>query len=339
MEAPVRMKVSVVVPVFNKAPFLRECFESILSQSFADFELIVVDDQSTDTSMEVVASFRDDRIRTLRTERNVGPAGAAQRAMDVAQGEYIIRVDADDINMPDRFARQIAYMDRNPGLGASGGHLACFGTETGTWRFPVGTDKCRAEVLFGNPIAQPTAIMRASVLRKGGLRFGDDWPRIGEDWMLWARVLQHADMDNMDVPLVHYRRGEQNSTFGSRRSGYREVILHDVFRVFGIPLSDTQADLQLVGLRSFKEPPTRATVRSFREWLDLMREMNKARGLFQPAAFEKRLKDAWDQLFFALPPYGVGPALAHYRLSDVRDPARLTYLAKYTMNRWLGRLP
>lgn len=333
------MKLSVVVPVFNKAPFIRECFESVLSQSFGDYELIVVDDRSTDDSVDAVNAFRDDRMQVVRLEKNLGPAGAAQRAMDLATGEYILRVDADDISLPDRFAKQVAFMDRYPELGASGGHLQLFGSETGLWRFPVGQNTCHAEVLFGNPVAQGTVIMRTRVLRDNGLRFHDDWPRIGEDWMLWARLSLHARFDNLDEPLILYRRGEQNSSFGLEQTTYRRVILRDVFSTLGVPLSDAQCDLHLMGLRSFAQQPTRASIHALRDWFGELRAMNRTRHLFEEAAFDARIRQVWEQLFFALPRFGVAPALEHFRLSDRRDSARLGYLAKYTVNRWLGRLP
>ena len=90
------MKASVVIPVYNKAPFLKECLESVFAQSFQAFEVIAVDDASTDGSLDVLRSCTDPRLRIIELERNVGPGGAAQRAMDAAQGEYILRVDADD---------------------------------------------------------------------------------------------------------------------------------------------------------------------------------------------------------------------------------------------------
>ena len=331
------MKLSVIVPVYNKAPFIRECFESIFSQSFADFELIAVDDKSTDNSLEVLHAMRDERLRIVPLEKNLGPAGAAQRAIDLAQGEYILRVDADDINLPDRFARQVAFMDANPNVGASGGHLQLFGGETGLWKFPLGKDDCRAELLFGNPVVQGASILRASLLRSKGLRFEDHWPRIGEDWIFWARMAAHAEFGNLDHALIMYRRGEQNSMHGQDHAVYRAVIVQEVFRMLGIPLTDEQCALHLVGLRSFQRPPDTRTLVAFRDWLDGLRVMNAQRRLFPAAAFERRLQRAWDQLFFALPRFGVSPALAHYRLSHVRDHGRLVYLAKYTLNRWLGR--
>lgn len=331
------MKLSVIVPVYNKAPFIEACFESIFSQSFGDYELIVVDDKSTDKSLEVLGSLSDARMRIVPLERNLGPAGAAQRAMDLAKGEYIIRVDADDINLPERFARQVTFMDAHPEVGASGGHLELFGGESGVWTYPIEQDACHAELLFGNPVVQGASILRTALLRGKGLRFDDHWPRIGEDWLFWVRMSPHCRFANLDVPLIRYRRGEQNSMHGQAHAEYRAVIIREVFAMLQIPLSEEQCALHMLGLRSFPEPPTPEDVRSFREWLNELRRMNEERGVFPREAFEHRLGRAWNELFFALARFGVAPALAHYRADDRKDPERLVYLAKYTVNRWLGR--
>ncbi|MBK6343595.1 MAG: glycosyltransferase family 2 protein [Flavobacteriales bacterium] len=331
------MRVSVVIPLYNKAPYIKECFESILSQSYSDFEVIVADDRSTDNSMAVLSEIRDPRLRVVQCERNLGPAGAAQRAMDLAQGEYMIRVDADDICLPGRFEKQVAFMDANPLVGASGGHLQLFGAETDLWRFPVGMDQCRAEVLFGNPIAQPASIMRTRTLRDHAVRFEDDWPRIGEDWILWSKLIAHAGFDNIDEPLILYRRGEQNSSHGHRRATYRETILRHVFKNLDVPFTDRQLESHLMGLRSFKQSPTRARLIGFKQWLTDLRAMNEARHLFPAAAFDKRLERAWNDVFFALVTDDARLALTHYMLSEHRNPARLSYLFKSLVGRFIGK--
>lgn len=331
------MKVSVVVTVFNKEPFLKECFDSILAQDLDDFEVIAVDDWSTDSGPDLIRAIDDRRVRMIRTERNLGPAGAAQRGIDLARGQYIVRVDADDICLPGRFSRQVELMDARPDLCASGGHLRLFGAEEGLWRFPVGEDACRAEVLFGNPIAQPTAIMRADFLRKHNLRFGDDWPRIGEDWMLWARMLQHGSMDNIDAPLVEYRRGAQNSTHGTRRADYRSVILEDVFALYGIPFDQERCALHLMALRSFRSKPDERLIAGFYGWLQELKELNTRRRLFPEPAFTERLDRAWQDLFYMVSDIDPLLGLRHWLKGPVRDARRLVYLGKLGLGRLRDR--
>lgn len=333
------MRVSVVVPVYNKSPFLEDCFSSIFNQTYADFEVIAVDDKSTDDSLRVLHRIKDPRLRIVALERNLGPAGAAQRAIDLARGEYIIRVDADDIALPERFAKQVAFMDARPGLIASGCHLRLFGSEDEFWPYPIGEDRCRAELLFSNPVAQGASILRASLLREHNLRYDDRWPRIGEDWFYWAILSRHGEFDNLDEALVLYRRGPQNSSAGVDRVSYREPIIRGLYQLLGLPLSDEDVIHHLMALRSFKVPPDAARVRSMRAWLDRMSAMNRERGLFPPWAFDERLEVCWGNLFFALIPYGSGLALRQWLMGPQRPVGRLLYLVKYHVNRLLARGP
>ena len=100
------MRVSVVIPVYNKAAYLQECFESVFSQSYTDMEIIAVDDKSTDGSLELLRAMTDPRLRIITLDRNLGPSGCAQRGFAAATGEYIVRMDADDVMLPERVSTQ-----------------------------------------------------------------------------------------------------------------------------------------------------------------------------------------------------------------------------------------
>ena len=171
------MKVSVVMPVYNKAPFLEEAVRSILHGTFTDLELICVDDKSTDESLAVLRTVTDPRLRIIELPANMGPAGAANAGMDAAKGEYIVRMDADDIAVPERIALQTAFMDAHPEVGASGGQLQLFGEGREMWNYPESPESCAALLLFGVPVSQGASILRRSVLSEHGLRFDPAWPR------------------------------------------------------------------------------------------------------------------------------------------------------------------
>lgn len=333
------MRLSVIVPVFNKAPFIEECFASIFTQSYSDFEVIAVDDKSTDDSLSVLRQLKDDRLKVVALERNVGPGGAAQRAMDLAQGEYIIRVDADDLCMPERFARQVDFMDRNPGLIASGGALQLFGSEKDFWPMPVGEDACRAELLFGNPVSQGASIMRAAPLREHGLRYEDHWPRIGEDWFFWARIAPFGAFNNLPEPLIMYRRGAANSTFGQDAYTYREHIMKVMFAMLGIDATDDDIESHLLLLRTFKRAPDAQLLRAAWHWMARLKALNAQRGLFSAAAFDARLRQAWRKAFFAIADRERSVALQHWLLGPERPAAHLIYLATLAINSMLGRAP
>ena len=332
------MKASVLIPVYNKAPFVKEAVDSVLQGTFADFEIVCVDDRSTDNSLQIVRSITDPRVRIIELPQNLGPAGAANAGLDACTGEYIVRLDADDIAMPDRLEKQIAFMDAHPGIGASGGRLDLFGSTRESWSFPLDSDDCAAQQLFGVPLSQGASILRRSVLETHHLRYDPTWPRIGEDWLFWTRMGRVTRFANIAEPVVLYRRGEQNISHGRDRYADFALLQRHVLDSFGIAFTEDELELQLMGLYLFKRRPTKERVRSLRAWLDRLLMINSERNLFPRDAFARRVAKAWDGLYHYLPRYGAPVAMEHLRLSRAWPMDRLIYLAKYRMNALLGRV-
>ena len=330
------MKVSVVVPVYNKAAHVRAALDSILNGTWRELELIAVDDHSTDGSLAELRSINDPRLRIIALPQNGGPAVAANAGLDAARGEYVARMDADDISVPERLALQVAYMDAHPGVGASSGHLRLFGDSTGEWRMPLTTEACRAHILFGPPITQGCCILRRSVLERHGIRYRPDAPRVGEDWLLWARLLQVTDFGNVDQVLLHYRRDEGNISRTSVHAQYLR-LLQQVFASFELPLTETQADVHAMAMRRWVSPPNAARVVEFRRWLDRLLRLNEAKGLFPRAAFAAEVSHVWQRLFHHLPPLGFAPAWAHLRQGGPGTAAHALYWLKQATNRATGR--
>lgn len=333
------MKVSVLIPVYNKAPFVREAVESVLHGSYQDLELVCVDDRSTDNSLEVLRSIADPRIRIIELPVNLGPAGAANAGIDACRGEYIVRLDADDLAVPDRLARQVAFMDAHPDIGASGGHLQLFGERDRTWTFPLSPDDCAAQQLFGVPVSQGASILRRSVLERHRLRYDPAWPRVGEDWLFWIRMGRVTRFANLDAPMTLYRRGAQNISHGRDRFADFTFLQDQVLTFYGIAHTPEEVDLQLMGLYMFKVRPDVERLRALRRWYDGLLAMNSERGLFPRAAFAARIARLWDGLYHYLPRYGTAVTLEHLRLSGSWPMDRVLYLAKYRANALLGRAP
>lgn len=322
------MRVSVIMPVYNKAPFVREAIDSVLNGSFQDFEIVCVDDASTDSSVAVLSGIRDVRVRVVELERNLGPAGAANRCLDEARGEYVVRLDADDLAVPDRLAKQVAYMDAHTDVVASGGHLQLFGARDRLWKFPLEHDDCMANLLFGVPVSQGASIMRRSVIEQHGLRYDPTWPRVGEDWLFWLRVSRIGRFGNLDEAMTLYRRGEQNISHGRDKTEDFADLTRRVFDFFGIPLNGTQLDLQLMAGKIFRRAPDAEMVKALRRWLDELGTVNAQRKLFPAEAFERRLANAWDELFHFLADRSSSAAYAHLRISGRWPLDRVGYLAK-----------
>lgn len=331
------MRVSVVIPVYNKAPYLKECFDSVFAQTYSDLEIIAVDDRSTDDSLAVLRSFRDPRLRVVVLDRNLGPAGAAQHGMDLARGEYIVRMDADDIMFPDRIERQVEFMDANPEIGASGGHVVLFGDDSHTVVFPCTNDKCKAELIFGVPISQGAGIFRTSVLRDAGVRYRAEWPRVAEDWLFFLELAPHTEFGNIDLPVIYYRRGTQNIRKGEDMDSLRAKILKLALPTLGLAPDQHNILNHCLNIPVFMGKVDRVMVREFRVWLDHIKEIHAHGEVFSAEALSDRLELTWQKLYHYLPDHGFAPALEHMRLSGSWPKDHLIYLLKVRISALLGR--
>jgi glycosyltransferase involved in cell wall biosynthesis len=331
------VRVSVVIPVYNKAPFLKECFQSVFEQTYSDFELIAIDDRSTDDSLAVLRSFRDPRLRIIALDTNLGPAGAAQRGINIAQGEYIVRLDADDVMFRDRIERQVEFMDSEPRIGASGGQVVLFGEDTRTVEYPLGNDACKADLLFGVPMSQGASILRTSVLHASGIRYKDEWPRVAEDWLFFIELAAHTRFGNMDVPLIRYRRGGQNIKKGQDMDRLRVEILNLALPKLGLIPDQRNMFNHCLNIPVFGDKVDRKMVREYRDWLDEVLRIHSGLTLFPPDALSPRIERAWKDLFHYLPDHGFAPALEHMRLSRSWPSDRLLYMLKVRIASLLKR--
>lgn len=194
------------MPVRDGERHVGEAIESILGQTYSDLELLVVDDGSTDATPAVVGDFaqRDARIRVVQS-RGSGLSAALNYGLELAGGEYVARMDADDIALPDRLARQVAFLDAHPDVAVVGGAwivVDATGTSLGVVRVPTSSRAVDKELLHRNCISHPTVVMRTAVIRAaGGYRL-----HAGEDWDLWLRVAEESQLANLPEPVIRYRR-------------------------------------------------------------------------------------------------------------------------------------
>ena len=207
--------VSVVMPVYNAAGHVTSAIKSILVQSMTDFELIVIDDGSTDETPAVVDSFDDGRIRLVRLEENVGIAAACNRGLEEARGEYVARHDADDRSRPDRFERQLEFLEDHDNVAAGVGTGARLVDESGAviGRRHVPEEPSLHDIIDVNHFVHGAMMLRRSALEEvGGY---DEWFWMAEDFELWLRLATEFELRNIDEPLYELRIHEE-SAYGSQ---------------------------------------------------------------------------------------------------------------------------
>jgi len=316
---------TVVIPVFNKAPYLRECLDSVFAQTFREFDLIVVDDASTDGSLALLRTMSDPRLTILELPHNLGPAGAAQRAMDAATGEYIVRMDADDIMLPERIAEQIAFMDANKDVGASGTSVRLLHDPLVIRHASASDEEIRAGILFQIPLFQPASIYRRSVLLEHNIRLEDDWPRYGEDWLYQLRLLTVTRLANLQKPLLLYREGDQNSAHGRDRAADLRMLFKAVAMWCGLPVNEDRLRSHLHAMNVFTGPLGREDVRAMKRYLTGLADWNKETRVFSPDEFQRRSNTVWDAWAYQMPRFGWAVTLAYIANDHRRSLAKLRY--------------
>jgi glycosyltransferase involved in cell wall biosynthesis len=202
---PSTVRLSVVLPVYNAEPWVGEAIASILGQTLSDFELIVVDDGSTDKSAEVIRSFSDERIRLVSRE-NRGFAASLNQALELARADLVARHDADDISEPDRFQRQVAYLERHPRTALLGTNYVMIdeaGVPLGTTNLLTDPNDLKVAQVFANQFCHGSVIFRrGAVLGAGGYR-AELAP--AEDYDLFARLAHGSCVANLPEPLYRWR--------------------------------------------------------------------------------------------------------------------------------------
>lgn len=201
--------ISVLMPVFNAADFLKDAIESILEQSFGHFELLIIDDGSTDASLEIARQFNDTRIRVISLDENGGIISALNLGLREAKGKYLARMDADDIAFLNRFEKQIDFLENNPDVG-------CLGTSfqwlhepyEKSWVQYYDSENIKISLLFGCSICHPTVMFRMDEIRRHDLIYPHKYLH-AEDYAFWVLLSQHMKIANLTEPLLYYRRHDK----------------------------------------------------------------------------------------------------------------------------------
>jgi hypothetical protein len=238
-------RVAVLLPVYNGEPHLGDAIRSVLGQSYRDFELIVVDDASTDRSATTIASFRDPRIRVVRHDVNAGLPRSLNRGLALVQTEYVARLDADDLAFADRLERQVAFLDAHPEVGAVGTQGVPIGRRgrrllrvewwRREWQRPRDGAALEWYRMFDTPFIHSSVMFRLALVRDELGGYDDSIP-IRQDAELWMRVARRARLANLDERLVAMRITPSSMTadFGQQEQrGTREQhvdILHGTMR-------------------------------------------------------------------------------------------------------------
>ena len=223
-------KVSVVMAVYNGEKYLQSAIDSILTQTFYDFEFIIVDDASTDETANIIKGYKDSRVKLITNEVNMRLPRSLNRGLSAASGNYIVRMDADDISLPNRIEKQVLFMDNHPEVAASSVNYIVIDEEG--HRLSRGKVHCgkvlNRYALLPSPLVHPGAIIRRSLLNE------EEWYNekytSAQDYDLWLRIHEHHLLDNINEALLLYR--VHSASISQAKKNQQRCNAYEIFNKF-----------------------------------------------------------------------------------------------------------
>lgn len=245
-------KVSVIMPLYNGERYVKRAVDSILNQSFRDFELVVVNDASNDSSRDIILQYDDDRIKLYDNELNQGISYTRNRAIELAKGEYIAIMDDDDIAPLYRLEKEVDYLDRNPDIVAVIGNTCRIDANDNDlnelWRVCKSPKRVNAYFFFGDPVPNSSAMFRKKIVWDNNITFSDKKYGI-EDYDFWSRVSLIGLIGSIDEIMLYNRltHGSESAvqnTVEARKKRRVEYfkIKEAIFRGYNIELSQKEMD-------------------------------------------------------------------------------------------------
>jgi len=284
-------RIAVVLPVYNGEMYVREAIQSVLDQTFTNFELLAIDDGSTDRTPEVLSSFTDPRLRVIRFPANRGLVPALNTGIGESRSEFIARMDADDICMPQRFERQVRFLEAHPEVSICGTWMREFGACRALSRPPADSEHVRAGLFFGWIMSHPTIMMRRSFLERFGLTYNAVFPH-AEDLDFLIRASEVTRLANIPEFLMQYRRHDRQVSVVCRQRQCEAVgnLLVRQLRLLLPEVRDGEEAFH-VKLANAALPPSQ--LRQAGEWLLRLDRANRENGKYHTEYFRRGLSRWW----------------------------------------------
>lgn len=316
-------RVSVVMPVYNVASYVEATINSVLTQTFTDFELLVLDDCSTDATAAIVQAMRDPRIRFLQNPRNLGRAGTDNAALAHVKGEFIAKMDGDDLCHPERLARQVAFFESHSEVNVMGAWMQNFGASTYLNRYPTTPAAAQVLTLFTLPTGNPSVMLRSKLFREQGMTY-DGNLRQTEDYDFFARYVRELRIVTLPEALIQYRVPPDTvkTAILTERATVADEVRAQLLRDWG--LAYTERELRVHNaIAMLGRPLGDITLTEMEVWLLKIISFNDRQPLFEPEALRRGLGERWFEICYTHPQrrlrgvqqFGRSPLAAHFSLS------------------------
>lgn len=283
------------MPVYNSVKYVAEAVESLLSQSFTDFELIIINDASTDASAGVLKNFKDGRIKLINNDQNKGVVFSRNRGLAEARGRFIAQFDSDDVAMPGKFEKQINFLNKNPDFGMVGSWVRMIDSEgkmmKEKWRLPAKPELIQAIMLFRNYFVQSTVVARRDAIPKGGYKADFD---VGEDYMMWIEIAKNYKVWNFPEYLINYRmHGMSIMNLDTNRVKNRvQLIFKELLNELKINVAGNNVDTHEI-IKGHDPIENIETLKRIEEHLKLIILQNRRAKVYDEKALKKVVFNRW----------------------------------------------
>ena len=285
------------MPVYNGAKYLNEAIDSILNQTLTNFEFLIIDDESADESVRIIKSYDSRRIRLVENKKNIGQSATLNKGLILARGEYIARMDQDDISMPKRLEKQLKFMEDNPQIGVCGSWLQLIGKYKGIAESETEDDLIKIKLLTNQNLAHPSVMIRKQILEKYKLNYNVSY-MVAQDYDLWVRMFDYCSFANIPEPLLQYRihKNQNSKKAGERNLVESNRVLKYLLKKMTLQLNDSELIIHNkifsgIGVDSL-------LISEVFQYLMRLRSSNLREKIFESIAFNEFLKLYWRRFMF-----------------------------------------
>lgn len=282
-------KVSVVMPVFNREKYVADAANSILTQTFTDFEFIIVDDGSTDSTPQIIESFRDQRIKIVLNKTNKGNYAARNEGMRLASGRYICVMDSDDIALPGRIQKQFEFMETYYEYGLCGGFAQVLNSNE-IITAPKDYDEIKVWSLSNIMFRHPTVFIRRELLKKYNLKYDASF-RYAGDYDFLVKAMHLFPVTNIQEVLLNYRRHPEQISSKHKSDQFKAVgrIILKQLNLFKADVSNHEQRLHLTLMNRFPISQ-KEDFNQLLDWANFLLSSNNNTGYYEPSHLAKFLK-------------------------------------------------
>lgn len=300
------VRVSVIFPVYNGAKYIRTSVRSILEQSFREFELLLINDGSTDETPDILKEFTDPRIRIINNKKNSGLIFSLNRGISEAKGEYLARMDADDESLPNRFAEQVRFLDLHKDVDICGTLMTCFITDRIYQHRYFNSEDVGAALVFTNPIVHPSVMMRRSIFTEESVQYNSNYPH-AEDYAMWVQLVGKHKFAILNSVLIRYGAHDDQMSRKFNSVTRNSVIKAHrmIFEALNIDASEEESSIHAaLFFEDYRNE--KSFVKSAEKWLLKLTSSNRQQKIFSTPAFEKLAGEWWFRIHQHLAAYGSG---------------------------------